>query len=392
MFLNSLEEAISHHPSNYSYSNSVESFCRKMLKHEVLLPYYQRDISWSLKQNVDLFNYMLLGKAPIAPISIHEFDVNLNDPQVVHLSFNERQVVELVNGERIEAIIDGQQRLTTIYRAYTADTTFTPIFLDLKKGKFCLSNDLESPIFEKHQIPVTVLLNQDYQALEVFLNERGQLGELYSLLIRVRSKMLSYSYTVNIAKNLTEMEQLEWFEILNKAGSQITSLELNLCKGQINNVDIYRDFINPFYEKCDAHKIEAVLPMKQNIRAMLALLNPALEAELEVPHKINNTPLASDAKVKLFEKHHTIIDSLFKETLKGLDQALSFYKENNLLEKITRPEYLTYLIGYFILNKNPTSEDIQYLATWVNQTEFKNIVIREKRDIYSNLVCMNIKL
>ena len=57
------------------------------------IPLYQRDISWTKQQCVELLNYELLGKSPISAISvniINNTDKNFAVPQV---SFIEREVM-----------------------------------------------------------------------------------------------------------------------------------------------------------------------------------------------------------------------------------------------------------------------------------------------------------
>ena len=54
-------------------------------------------------------------------------------------------------------IVDGQQRLTTNYKAYTDSEDFRNIVLDLIKGRFLL---VEGAI-ERYQIPVGKLLNKE---------------------------------------------------------------------------------------------------------------------------------------------------------------------------------------------------------------------------------------
>lgn len=36
------------------------------------LPLYQRDVSWTIKQSVDLLNFEILGKAAVSPLSFNE--------------------------------------------------------------------------------------------------------------------------------------------------------------------------------------------------------------------------------------------------------------------------------------------------------------------------------
>lgn len=43
-----------------------------------------------------------------------------------------------------------------------------------------------------------------------------------AFLLLARTKILSYAYTVNMAEDLSEDEQITWFEVLNNAGSRVS--------------------------------------------------------------------------------------------------------------------------------------------------------------------------
>ena len=80
-------------------------------------------------------------------------------PQV---SFITREIVKDMSRTQI-SIVDGQQRLTTNYKAYTDSEDFRNIVLDLIKGRFLL---VEGAI-ERYQIPVGKLLNKEDSVLFV---------------------------------------------------------------------------------------------------------------------------------------------------------------------------------------------------------------------------------
>lgn len=82
------------------------------------MPLYQRDVSWTLNQAIDLLNYQLLGKAPVAPISMNViWDTDDFVPQV---SFIDREMLEMNSVDKGQmSVVDGQQRLTTNYKAYS---------------------------------------------------------------------------------------------------------------------------------------------------------------------------------------------------------------------------------------------------------------------------------
>ena len=103
-----LLEAVQFNPTKKSFQMSVLQMCEKIDQNKLTLPLYQRDVSWSLQKSVDLLNYQLFGKAPVAPISINEIgEVGLSVPQV---SFINREIVpkdQILNAH--QSVVDGQQ-------------------------------------------------------------------------------------------------------------------------------------------------------------------------------------------------------------------------------------------------------------------------------------------
>lgn len=69
-----LLQAVQFNPTKKSFQMSVLQMCEKIDQNKLTLPLYQRDVSWSLKKCVDLLNYQLFGKAPVAPISIQSIN------------------------------------------------------------------------------------------------------------------------------------------------------------------------------------------------------------------------------------------------------------------------------------------------------------------------------
>lgn len=133
---------------------TVADMCRKIEENSISLPLYQCDISWTLQKCMDLLNYQLWGKAPVSPISIHV--INTVDNAVPQVSFIDREIIAAIERGQY-AVVDGQQRLTTNYKAYCNHDDFRNIVLDLGKGEFAEVRDS----IRSNQIPVGILLNKE---------------------------------------------------------------------------------------------------------------------------------------------------------------------------------------------------------------------------------------
>ncbi|SDS14577.1 Protein of unknown function DUF262 [Paenibacillaceae bacterium GAS479] len=383
-----LREATSFNPTKKSYSMEIANMCKKIKDDKITLPLYQRDISWTFKKSVDLFNYQLFGKAPVSPISINQIN---NENLVPQISFIDR---EIVDNSGIQAdhqsVVDGQQRLTTNFKAFINHEDFRNIVLDVSRAKFRIIEGAPND----SQIPVGVLLNEDNKLLEDYLIKKDLISSLYPVLIQVRSKIHSYNYTINIAENLTEDEQIEWFEILNNAGSRVTTLQMAFSKLKIHNLDIYINYTKPFRDKVRDYGLDELFnPFTTNVSYPIAALNPAYEVLVKQKiHNNNYAPIPSDTKEDLLIKlEANKLKDIISLTLNSLETTLNFLSEYDLLDKLDRIDFVLYLVGYFAYNSgNPEKSisDLDSLVNWVNNTDFTNQSNSIRRKIFTDLLAL----
>lgn len=376
-----LQSAINLNPTKQSQTMSIADLSSKIENGTITIPLYQRGISWSVDKAIALFNYELFGKAPVAPISLNKIVVNNNVPQ---LSFISRNVIELDNREML-SVVDGQQRLTTNYKAYSNDASFKGIVLDLVQGKFKKATK-ETP--NKVQIPVGVLLYKDQQMLTnyVYDNFENDANEIFPLVTGIRIKLLNYNYTIHIADDMTENEQIEWFEVLNNAGSKVSLIELSLSKLKMHDFDIYKSFIEPYKQLVKEFGFDDLFsPFSSNVSYPIASLNPSYEYLIKNGnHRRNFAPIPSDTKENTFLKlSKKELDDMSSLTLKSLKKSLEFINNNNLNKQIDKMQYVMFLTGYFTFNN---SSNDNHLIEWVKNANFSNKSNGERRDMYSSLI------
>lgn len=382
-----VETASSFNPTKKTHQMDIATMCFKIKSNKITLPLYQRDLSWTLQKAVDLFNFQLFGKAPVAPISINEIS-NDTDNYVPQVSFLNRELISSseIKGDH-QSVVDGQQRLTTNFKAYINHDSFRNIVLDFSRGVFRIVEENIS----KSQIPVGILFNEDENILMNYLQEKGTFTELFASSIRVRTKIRSYNYTINIAENLKEDEQIEWFEVLNNAGSRVTALQMSFSKLKLHNLDIYTDYTNPFKEKVFEYGYEELFsPFTTNVSYPIAALNPAYEViDKKSNHNTNYAPIPSDTKESILtrldvESLKLIIDL----TLSSLETALEFINSNELQKYISRMDYILYLTGFFAYQKNGKLETqkAEKLIEWVETVNFTNQSNSSRRVEFTNLL------
>lgn len=369
-------------PTKKTHQMSILEMCQKIETHEISLPLYQRDLSWTQKKAVDLLNYQLLGKAPVAPISINLIN-NTND-YVPQVSFIDRDIMpDIVRGQF--SVVDGQQRLSTNYKAFDNYEDFRSIVLDITRGLFVL----EEGAIKNNQIPVGMLLNKEDKIFFDYINQKTALKtpEVMSLLVQVRSKIRNYNYTINLAEDLSEDEQIEWFEVLNNAGSRVSILQMRFSKLKAHGIDIYVQYTSKFKSKLIELGYDFFTPHNTGVSYPIATLNPSYEIIINKNHTDAYTPIPSDTKEnQLCNLKPEQLKECFNMTLDALDVALDFI-ENSNVKKPERIDYITYLTGYFVFNRgNLDREIVDRLVEWYNKVDFTNKSNSERRAIFSDLI------
>jgi hypothetical protein len=370
-------------PTKKTSQMTIADMCKKIDTKVFSLPLYQRDLSWTLQKCIDLLNYQLWGKAPVSPISINV--INNTTDYVPQVGFIDREIIDPIERGQY-SIVDGQQRLTTNYKAYCNHEDFHNIVLDLAQG--CFSKIDIAP--RNSQIPVGILLNKDDATLIGYTTTKSALRdpEVMTILLQIRSKMKNYNYTINSAEDLSEDEQIEWFEVLNNAGSRVSIIQMRFSKLKAHGIDIYKQYTNLFRTRLfDAGYDDFFTPQKTNVSYPIAALNPAYEVITKKPHSGNYAPMPSDTKEnQLCNLKPDELARCFSMTLEALDYVIDFIEDNDI-KKPSRIDYINYLIGYFIFNGNVIDEESkEKLINWIDCTDFTNKSNTERRDIFTDLI------
>ena len=371
-------------PTKETRQQTIDDLCHSIDSGLLTLPLYQRDLSWTIQKCVDLLNYQLSGKAPVSAISINV--INDETKAVPQVAFISRELVSIKSG--LNSVVDGQQRVSTNYKAYIDSPDFKNIVLDLVKGRFIVLDD--DAHIKTHQVPAGILLNKDSDVLFKYIKDHKSLDkfEVQNALLQVRNKFKTYYYTINQAKDLSEDEQINWFEVLNNAGSRVTAIQMRLAKLKIVGIDIYTDYAHPYVERIKEHGYDDVfLAQTTNLSYPISALSPAYEVIKELPHSNNYCPIAPDCRENaICSLEPTQIQLSFKMTLEALDKALEFIDENDLKQP-DRIDYINYLLGYFVYYPaDPNMAERDYLVNWYRTTDFKNTSNTTRRKIFTRLL------
>jgi len=382
----SLLAAANLNPTKNSRQEYIFTLCENIERNELTLPLYQRDMSWTLQKCVELLNYQLLNKSPISAISINIINNTDPDYAVPQVSFIERELLsDTMRGQM--SVVDGQQRLTTNFKAYCNHPDLKNVVLDLGKGEFVINPEG----FRRNQIPVGILFNKDDSVLIDYTNTHKALSspEVVSSLLQIRSKIKTYQYTINFATDLSEDEQIDWFEVLNNAGSRVSIIQMRFSKLKTHGIDIYTQYTNIYRRKVLEHGYDYFTPQKTNVSYPIAALNPSFELLISGKHSNNFAPISSDTKEsQLCNLTPENLQKCFSVTLEALDEALQFIEDNDL-KKHNRSDYINYLLGYFVFHHEGITDEKKYnLIKWYNSVNFTNKSNTARRKIYTDLLAL----
>ncbi|MDS9996538.1 GmrSD restriction endonuclease domain-containing protein [Bacillus atrophaeus] len=378
-----LKTYASYDPTKVTKQLSITELCEKIDEGSLVLPIFQTYLRWTKQKAVELFNYQLMGKAPVAPISVNLIKNPTN--VVKQITFINRTLVSDNDIDGKESVADGQQRISTNYRAYKNDPEFNDIVLDVVDGEFTIVSKIN-----KYQIPVGILYNEDDDVFFNYVDNNKFLSsrEVKNTLLLIRQKFQKYYYILNYAQDLNKKEQMEWFDVLNLAGSRVTGVMVHLTDMLEKGVDFYTEYAIPFGKKLDEAGLGHLFIRKTTeVSIPLAALNAAYEVVKNKERSNNFSPIPSDEKAELLGKcEQKEIRRIFDMTLTSLDTTLDVI--STIKDDVNRIDIISYLIGVFVYNdvNKFTVEAKGELITWVKEVKFTNLSNTQRREEYSNLL------
>ena len=394
MKLEHLSIQVGLNPSANFFSKTVEELCKMLWSGKMDYFIDIHENSWSRHQMVSLLNNVALSNYPITPIAVNietfqSYDPNegfvSSLPKIMKATYERSKNSVLFDQTHASkyTVIDGHQRLNCFLKAYTDDPDFAHVVFDLSYCKF-----REVLTVEDNQIPVGKLCNKDFSIFMDYVADRYD-GEVISMLNAIRNKFLNYSILVVYATNLFINEQIDWFTLLNGAGSSLTESEVFLFKLRGKNIDGYQLYVGPYNKMIIEAGFDSLLSTSRARTSYpLTALNPLLEKKFSNNRKNNYTPIPSDVKLGILDAiPPEELKSMFSESLEALRWTLDFFKAKGILP--VRMEYVTYISGFYIL-RNPTVNSYDMLEHWYRNTLFTDASNTEKRQIYSRLLSMEV--
>ncbi|MEA3463543.1 MAG: DUF262 domain-containing protein [Patescibacteria group bacterium] len=120
-------------------SKKYDDLILEIQKGEIKVPKFQRNFVWSIEKTAKLLDSILKGY-PIGTFILWNTNKRMNDIKEI----GNLPLSELPEGEKIQYVLDGQQRITSLYAAFLGAkiqkegerkiTDYKNIFVDLEKN------------------------------------------------------------------------------------------------------------------------------------------------------------------------------------------------------------------------------------------------------------------
>lgn len=175
-----------------SRTESLLDIVKGVQSYTIMLPEFQRDFRWELEQTYDLFDSLvrnifvgtiIYGK-PSFGMTLREIDTRPrkgkgSNARLKTMGFSQDEMSQRVQANDLRIVLDGQQRITSIYRAITGVDS---VYLILREGieastirELTLEEMLDAVAGEESRTAVSVKLADAYEATVKDLREKDRL-------------------------------------------------------------------------------------------------------------------------------------------------------------------------------------------------------------------------
>jgi hypothetical protein len=228
-------------------------------KGQVKIPQFQRDFVWSIQKSAGLIDSIIKGY-PIGTFIFWKTKERLRSIR----NLGNVVLPEADKGESIDYVLDGQQRLTSLYACLKGITIqrdngkraddFAKIYIDLtakEHDKIVFLDTEDKP--EKSFISILALLTGDFTVLASYPSEHHEKLKLY------KNRIESYQYSIIQIKDAPIDIATEIFTRINVGGKPLSLFEIMVAKtfDQEKDFDLSEKF-NALIENFKPHNYETI--------------------------------------------------------------------------------------------------------------------------------------
>ncbi len=386
----------------------VDDLIEEVEKGGLKVPAFQRSYVWQKNNVLELFDSIYNG-FPIGSILLWETDAKINS----HDNFSIKKSNEKKDG--YQYVLDGQQRLTTLYHCLTKGAGIDGIwdvYIDLEKDEFLYlesESNIRPTLFPLSKIINTMDFIKQSKKLLDETSEESYIEKAEKLANKIRK----YKLPIITMEGGGLDEAIEIFTRLNKTGMQIIPIDL-ISALNYNNEDI-SSFENTKDEIYKTSSEFSFIPLDKDDSTfgtiVVRLIRISLNFELYV--KDDTEKVAKLVRSESFNSLSEKIISSYEKSVKFLVKELRFLnisdlpytnliymvfiyflKENNDKEKLKEIIYLGSISGLFNVSPSGTQKLIEYFASGfdekvltkkLKETLNEGAVIDYLRDIQSGV-------
>lgn len=211
-------------PQTRTFSGLIE----EIKKGQIKIPQFQRDFVWTIQKSAGLIDSILKGY-PIGTFIFWRTKDRLRSIR----NLGGQQLPEPEEGETIDYVLDGQQRLTSLYaclngipvsRENGKDDDFSKIFINLKSEENELIVVTEKDDKAKSFISILDLLAGDFTVLGSYPKKYHEKLKLY------QDRIKSYQYSIIQIKDASISVATEIFTRINVGGKPLSVFEIMVAK------------------------------------------------------------------------------------------------------------------------------------------------------------------
>lgn len=329
---------------NQSQTESLLDIVKSIQNETLLLPEFQRDFRWEMDQTYDLFDSLIreifigtiiYGK-PGFGMTLRQIDDRPRKGKGSRgpLRMRHYEKDEIVNKSRtqnLRIILDGQQRITSIYRALTgADNVFLVLRDDLTPEELIerpLEQILAEVVGEESETTVTVRLSDAYIA-EVKGLEQEDLDAIFAQsafgltlgLDDPQRKQLAKTYRRTVKKliDLYKKQKLVAFHLLDMTLEKFCLFfERSNSRGiQLNFTDILAaKLYRGFNLRQKIEEFEARYSLRLNRETIVRTVAYLTAVEKSLPVTIDKKAILENLEPEDFDRHWDRASLLYKDSI-----------------------------------------------------------------------------
>ena len=215
-------------PDSKKYTDLIS----EIQKGQIKVPKFQRNFVWSLDKTAKLLDSILKGY-PIGTFILWETRERLNDIKEI----GSLELKSAPEGDKIQYVLDGQQRITSLYAAYLGAqiqkegekkiTNYTDIYVDLEKD---IEDDAQIITSEKPS-GLHITLNKILNSLEHDDEIEDEFEREVRKRIRKYAQTFStYDFSTIVLRKEDIDSAIEVFTRINTGGQTLTLFEIMSAK------------------------------------------------------------------------------------------------------------------------------------------------------------------